>query len=85
MDMLVDIDNGLADLIRLKRLQLAGKQDQAVETADKKLLPQGPGVEQIYGTLWQDGGCIAQCEFGPGARPENVYQVYRAWEQVRTK
>lgn len=29
--------------------------------------------------LWRDGGCIAQCEFGPGANPENVYAVFRAW------
>ena len=25
------------------------------------------------------GGCIAQCEFGPGANPENGYAVFRAW------
>lgn len=55
------------------------------------LLPEGTtadidrAVEQVYSTLWQDGGCIAQCEFGPGAKPENVYQVYQAWEQVRKR
>lgn len=27
--------------------------------------------------------CIAQCEFGPGSKPENVYRVYQAWENVR--
>lgn len=55
------------------------------------LLPEGTeadidqAVELVYNTLWQDGGCIAQCEFGPGAKPENVCRVYRAWEQVRNR
>lgn len=40
-------------------------------------------VETIYRTLWQDGGCITQCEFGPGAKPENVYRVYQAWDKTR--
>ena len=35
--------------------------------------------------LWKDGGCIAQCEFGPGAKPENVYQVFKAWENIRNR
>ncbi len=55
------------------------------------LLPRGTtadidqAVESVYRTLWQDGGCIAQCEFGPGANPENVYRVYQAWEKIRNK
>ncbi len=40
-------------------------------------------VEQVYGALWQDGGCIAQCEFGAGARPENVQAVFEAWDGMR--
>ena len=40
-------------------------------------------VEAVYENLWADGGCIAQCEFGPGGRPENVLEVYRAWARVR--
>ena len=40
-------------------------------------------VRSVYETLWQDGGCIAQCEFGPGAKPENVRQVYDAWAALR--
>ena len=53
------------------------------------LLPKGTtadidqAVESVYITLWQNGGCIAQCEFGPGANPENVYRVYQAWEKIR--
>jgi hypothetical protein len=37
-------------------------------------------VRSVHSTLWRDGGCIGQCEFGPGARPENVEAVFRAWD-----
>lgn len=40
-------------------------------------------VHKIKETLWADGGCIAQCEFGPGAKPENVAAVYDAWASYR--
>ena len=33
--------------------------------------------------LWKDGGCIAQYEFSVGARPENVREVYRRWDELR--
>ncbi len=39
-------------------------------------------VREVHAKLWRDGGCIAQCEFGPGARPENVRQVYASWAKV---
>lgn len=39
-------------------------------------------VKRVYKNLWRNGGCIAQCEFGPGAKPENVYQVFASWEQL---
>lgn len=51
------------------------------------LLPSGSAedidraVELVRRTLWKDGGCIAQCEFGPGARPENVYRVFDRWSR----
>ena len=38
-------------------------------------------VAKIYETLWDQGGCIAQCEFGPGAKPENVRQVFESWNK----
>lgn len=53
------------------------------------LLPHGTpeeidaAVQSVYDNLWQDGGCIAQCEFGPGGNPENVYRVYKKWNEVR--
>lgn len=52
------------------------------------LLPQGTtavidrAVREVYETLWSDGGCIAQCEFGPGAKPENVRQVFETWNEL---
>ncbi|MHB8962907.1 MAG: uroporphyrinogen decarboxylase family protein [Saccharofermentanales bacterium] len=36
-------------------------------------------VEKVRQALWDNGGCIAQCEFGPGANPGNVYKVFEAW------
>jgi hypothetical protein len=51
------------------------------------LLPSGStgdirdAVKQLHDTLWQDGGCIAQCEFGAGAKPENVRAMFAAWDE----
>ncbi len=36
-------------------------------------------VKLVKDTLWNNGGVIAQCEFGPGANPENVYTVFETW------
>lgn len=52
------------------------------------LLPYGEpkeiaaAVRQVKDSLYENGGVIAQCEFGPGARPENVYQVYATWQEL---
>ena len=37
-------------------------------------------VRGIREHLWANGGVIAQCEFGPGAKPENVFEVFRVWQ-----
>ena len=53
------------------------------------LLPDGStedianAVKMVYDRLWADGGCIAQCEFGPGAKPENAYTVFKTWSDVK--
>lgn len=39
-------------------------------------------VRTVHANLWANGGCIAQCEFGAGARPENVRQVFASWDAV---
>ena len=50
------------------------------------LLPNGStedikkAVLSVREKLWKSGGCIAHCEFGPSAKPENVYQVFKTWE-----
>ncbi|NLE44859.1 MAG: methyltransferase [Chloroflexi bacterium] len=38
-------------------------------------------VHRARRALYRDGGVIAQCEFGPAARPENVLQVFEAWAE----
>ncbi len=40
-------------------------------------------VKDVYDNLWCDGGCIAQCEFGPGAKHENVRTVFETWSKLR--
>jgi uroporphyrinogen-III decarboxylase len=39
-------------------------------------------VGSVHRHLWRDGGCIAQCEFGAGARPENVREVFASWDRL---
>ncbi len=39
-------------------------------------------VREIHAGLWKNGGCIAQCEFGAEAKPENVRAVYETWNSV---
>ena len=52
------------------------------------LLPNGTteqitqAVQRVKDSLYYDGGVIAQCEFGPGGRPENVEMVFQAWDEV---
>jgi len=52
------------------------------------LLPHGTttqiaeAVQRIKDALYRNGGVIAQCEFGLGAKPENVAMVYEAWNEI---
>jgi uroporphyrinogen decarboxylase len=39
-------------------------------------------MESVHENLWQHGGCIAQCEFGAGANPDNVYHVFETWNKI---
>ena len=38
-------------------------------------------VREIYSKLYINGGIIGQCEFGPGAKPENVFAVFDEWKK----
>jgi hypothetical protein len=42
----------------------------------------GTAVRRVRDALFSGGGVIAQCEFGAGARPDNVAAVFQAWEEV---
>jgi uroporphyrinogen decarboxylase len=54
----------------------------------QQLLPHGTradvdeAVRSVFDALWEDGGCIAQCEFGPGANPDNVATVFESWNNL---
>jgi hypothetical protein len=54
----------------------------------QELLPFGTtddvrrAVREAREHLYANGGVIAQCEFGPGAKPENVLAVFRAWQEL---
>lgn len=69
--------------------QYKGKLTFWGEIDRQHLLPKGSiqdidnAVQLVWDTLWQDGGCIAQCEFGAGANPANVYRVYEKWNSLR--
>jgi uroporphyrinogen-III decarboxylase len=51
------------------------------------LLPYGSpeevraAVGRIWSSLYDHGGVIAQCEFGIGAKPENVRLVFETWNR----
>jgi len=54
------------------------------EVDRQQLLPRASTEEiaqaarQMRSALHREGGLIAQCEFGPGARPENIYAFFQA-------
>ncbi len=87
-DMGLDAVNSQIFCMGVENLRpLAGKITFWGEIDRQHLLVEGTpeeiyqAVEQVRETLWRDGGCIAQCEFGPGANPENVYAVFRSWNR----
>lgn len=42
-------------------------------------------VKLVYDNLYLNGGCIAQCEFGSGAKPENVMEVFKTWDLLQNQ
>jgi len=54
----------------------------------QQLLPYGSkqeienAVSEVWRELYAEGGVIAQCEFGLGAKPENVYTVFENWNSL---
>jgi len=68
--------------------QFAGKITFWGEIDRQHILPGGTtdevaaAVRGVAANLNANGGVIAQCEFGPGAKPENVYTVFETWNKV---
>ncbi len=66
--------------------RFAGKLTFWGEIDRQRLLPYGTpaeigeAVRTVRRAVWRGGGAIAQCEFGIGARPENVAAVFEAWD-----
>jgi uroporphyrinogen decarboxylase len=54
----------------------------------QNILPDGSkpdienAVKRVFDNLWSDGGVIGQCEFGPSAKPENIFYVFEAWNKI---
>ena len=42
-------------------------------------------VNIVFNNLYANGGVIAQCEFGPAAKPENIFYVFESWNKVLNK
>ena len=67
----------------------AGKITFWGEIDRQHLLPNGSvedinrAVRSVYDHLYANGGLIAECEFGPGARPENVYEVFKSFDSLQ--
>lgn len=87
----LDAMNAQIFCIGVEKLQpYAGKLTFWGEIDRQHLLVEGSteeiaqAVTKVKDTLWKDGGCIAQCEFGPGAKPENVYEVFHTWDKLTT-
>jgi len=42
-------------------------------------------VKTVYENLYSGGGVIGQCEFGPAARPENIFNVFDCWNKLTNR
>jgi uroporphyrinogen decarboxylase len=57
----------------------------------QNILPNGnkadieDAVNRVYNNLYSNGGVIAQCEFGPAAKPENISYVFESWNNILKK
>ncbi len=71
--------------------QFKGKLTFWGEIDRQHILPYGTqqdvrdAVRKQYETLWDNGKCIAECEFSAGAKPENVYAVFDEWDKLTKK
>ena len=75
---------GLEDLGRRFRGRITfwGEVDRQYLLSRASIEDVSRAVRDVHRHLYADGGVIAQCEFGPGARPENVEAVFRTWAEI---
>ncbi|MCL2866450.1 MAG: methyltransferase [Clostridia bacterium] len=90
IDLGLDAINSQIFCIGIENLrQFAGKITFWGEIDRQNILPYATAgqvraaVHSVREILWQNGGAIAQCEFGPGCNPANVRAVFTAWEENR--
>jgi hypothetical protein len=68
-----------------KIAQFKGKITFWGEIDRQRLLPWGTpeeidaAIRNVRSAIWANGGAITQCEFGAGANPVNVRQVFKSW------
>ena len=75
---------GIAELGRrfAGRMTFWGEIDRQILLARGTLAEVDAEVRAVRGHLYAGGGVIAQCEFGPGAIPENVLRVFETWTSL---
>jgi uroporphyrinogen decarboxylase len=64
------------------RITFWGEIDRQRLLAEAEPAEVARAVREVHRNLYADGGVIAQCEFGAGARPENVEAVFRTWSEI---
>lgn len=87
IDIGIDALNSQIFCIGLEKLeQFKGKITFWGEIDRQYLLSRGTqeevreAVRKVRQLLWQNGGCIAQVDFGVGSNPENVVTALETWE-----
>jgi len=75
---------GIAELGRrfAGRMTFWGEIDRQILLARGTLAEIDAEVRAVREHLYAGGGVIAQCEFGPGAIPENVLRVFETWTSL---
>ena len=64
------------------RITFWGEIDRQILLAHGTQAEVSEAVRHVRAHLYADGGVIAQCEFGPGAIPENVLHVFETWRAL---
>ena len=64
------------------RLTFWGEIDRHAVLSSGSLADVRRAVVEAHTHLSANGGLIAQCEFGPGVRPENVREMFRCWNSM---